>query len=258
MVMKNKILLIGVFVVFLAVLYLNRSYAYIYQTIGGANLRLPNQENIYHLGVAESSDQNMLEKKTLTYVALGDSLSAGAGTDSDEQSFPYLLANKIGRESDSPIDLLNLSVPGYKSSDLLGEYLDQAFAAKPDFVTILVGVNDIHNQISVEDFISNYEKILSRLEKNSNSQINIINIPFIGAKTLILPPYDLYFQKKTEKFNKALAVLAAKHDVKIIDLYSFSYRQLREPGDHYSRDLFHPSAAGYSVWADFIYENLNK
>jgi len=248
----NRAKLVLGLIILLAIVgfYLNRSYAHIYDTIGAANLKPVNSAG-QHLII-----NDMTTTAGLTYVALGDSLSAGAGTDQAEESLPYLLVKRLAG-ADRKIVLRNYSVSGFKTADLLTELLSPAIDTKPDVVTVLIGVNDIHNKVSAADFRKNYEEILSRLTRETSAQIYVINIPFIGADEMMLPPYQFYFDSQTKEFNAIIKELTNKYSVSYVDLYTPTVALFKKAGSHYSADLFHPSAAGYKIWADIIYANIN-
>jgi lysophospholipase L1-like esterase len=249
---KKKIVLIIIFLIIAAIaVYLNRSYAHIYAKIGAAGLKFPEQGGIYMI------NDDLTTNKGLIYAALGDSLTAGVGTDSPEETLPYLLAQGLGAD-DKKVVLKNLAVPGARTSDVINVFLPEAIEAQPDVVTLLIGVNDIHNHVSVTQFRKNYEEILSRLSKETKATIYIINIPFIGASDLMLPPYQCFFDSRTKEFNKIIKELANQYEIKYIDLYSPTVNLFKQSGAHYSRDSFHPSAAGYKLWAEIIYAGINK
>lgn len=231
--------------------YINRSYAYIYYRISMANLK--SVDPIHNYIVAN----NQTATSSLVYVALGDSLTSGVGANKYSQAYPYLLAQYLAG-NDNQVTLKDYSVPGAKTQDLLDGLLPGAIKANPDVVTVLIGVNDIHGKISAQKFAANYEEILSRLSKETKAKIYIINIPFIGANSLIWQPHRYLYQARTNEFNKIIKQLALKYQVNYLDLYTSTYLLLREPGLHYSADLFHPSAEGYKIWADLIYADFNK
>jgi lysophospholipase L1-like esterase len=231
--------------------YLNRSYAYIYDKISMGDLKLPEQNQIYLVSENDNSD------KILTYVALGDSLTVGVGTDNYEQSYPYLLAQKLAG-SDNKVILKNRAFLGLKTEGVDNTLLIPTILDKPNIVTLLIGVNDIHNNISKKDFRINYEQILRRLTQETSAEVYVINIPYLGSDKLILPPYDYFFDYQTKQFNKIIKELADDYNANYIDLYTSTTAEFKKSGAHYSRDLFHPSAEGYSLWAKIIYDNINK
>lgn len=252
--MKRKstrfiVFFVSFFIVIGAYLYL--ANAFIYYRIGSGNLSAPIIKDSYLM------NENLPTDKSLTYVALGDSLTNGAGVTKHNESFPYLIGEKIAG-SDKKVILENASYPGAKTEDLIANLLEPAIALQPDVVTVLIGVNDIHNHITKEKFEVNYRHILERLTKGTSAKIYIINIPLIGSNTAILPPLNLYFEAETKKFNSIIKELATEYNLTYIDLYSPTKEMLRKDSPYYSADSFHPSAVGYKEWAHIIYDNFDK
>ncbi|OGY54002.1 MAG: hypothetical protein A3A24_03240 [Candidatus Buchananbacteria bacterium RIFCSPLOWO2_01_FULL_46_12] len=248
--MKIVYLIVIILLVALGV-YLNRSYAYIYQEIGSVGLSSPDTKRTYTTaGTGEDKTAPIL------YVALGDSLTAGVGTNNFQQSYPYLVAEKLAN-SGSAVTLKDLSVSGAKTSELISYQLAEAVGSKPSIVTLLIGVNDIHGNVSKTTFEKNYGEILKQLSQNANTKIYAISIPYIGSSTLFLPPYQLYFNYKTKEFNEIIKKLAAAYKVYYIDIYTPTVGLFMKSGPQYSTDAFHPSAEGYKLWAGVIYDYLN-
>ena len=233
----------------LGFLYLNRSYAYIYDHISQKNLRSPTMNQEYILKSQTPTAQN---KK---YVALGDSLSAGVGANSFDQTFPYLLAEKLAQENN--ISLVNLGVPGAKTKDVISSQISQAITLNPDYLTLLIGINDIHGLIPVKKFQANFTEIINRLMTETKAKITVINIPYLGSSHLILPPYNFYFDQQTKKYNEIIQKITEQKSICYIDLYNQTKTTFAQNKKLYSSDLFHPSAEGYRLWADIIYADSN-
>jgi len=245
--MKKVYLLIILFIIIILGIYMYLSYSYIYNEVSKKDLRSPDKNQTYLIG-------NNNYSKNLVYVSLGDSLTAGVGVDNYEQSYPYLIAEKLSGENN--IILKDRSVPGFKSGDVKNILLPIAISDKPDIVTLLVGINDIRDNVSKEDFEKNYEQIIKILTQETRAKIYVINIPFIGSSRLILPPYNYYFNYETNEFNKIIEGLAQKNNVQYIDLYSPTMKEFKKSDSYYSTDLLHPSAKGYNSWANIIYSEL--
>ena len=109
--MKKKFLVIFVSLLLCVGVYLNRSYAHIYDKITIMGLPASNSKQIYTIGDTKSSNKN------LVYVALGDSLTAGVGVDSYEQSYPYLFAEKIAQKN-IQVTIYPYAIPGAKTKDV--------------------------------------------------------------------------------------------------------------------------------------------
>lgn len=249
---KNKIVYCPIILLAIIVVYIFTINAFIYHRIGDGNLIAPNKnnENVYIMSTTEA-------KATTTYAALGDSLTAGVGADDYSESYPYLLAAKMSGKGVN-INLKNFSAPGYKTQDLIDVFLDSAIEAKPDIITLLIGVNDIHNYVGRNQFEKNYSYILDRLTKETQAKIYLINIPYIGSSSTILPPLDYYFETETDSYNKVVKELADRYGLQYIDLNSPTKDLFKTDGSHYAADSFHPSAYGYKLWANIIYDRLNQ
>lgn len=240
--------LFKIFIIALIIfMYLNRSYAHIYNEIDNAALQSP--------PIAASYEMGDSQKKPFVYVAIGDSLTAGVGVNAYKDSYPYRLTQKL-LSKEKRITLKTFAMPGVRSSGAL-TFFNDAVKAKPDMVTILIGVNDIHGNISKQDFKNNYEEILKKLTTQTRAKIYIINIPYIGDSKLILPPYSYYFNYQTKQFNLILKELSEAYHTEYVDLYDQTLPNVQETG-YYSADSFHPSIGGYALWAQKIYESFNQ
>lgn len=243
--------LAGLVFIVITIIYFNRAYAYIYNHIDHESLKSPVRGSYYLVS------NNKMASTSLTYVALGDSLTAGVGVDKLEEAYPYLLA-KYFAGSDYKINVKSRAVPGAKTHDLVSGLLPLAINDNPDIVTILIGVNDIHGEISKSEFRKNYDEILSRLAKETKAKIYVVNIPYIGADNLLLPPYNYFFDSKTKDYNKIVLELSEKYGLKYIDLYTKTESLFKKAGSHYAADFFHPSAEGYKIWSDLIYADITN
>lgn len=246
---KKKIIYFSIllFVVNL-IIYINLANAFIYFRIGEGGLVNPS--------LVSSSNMISGTGDKITYAAIGDSLTSGVGADTFKEVYPYLIAEKIN-ETGKSVSLENFSAPGAKTQDLINVLLDPAVKAQPDIITLLIGVNDIHNHIGLEQFKKNYQIILDRLTKETSAKIYLINIPRIGSNTIILPPLNFYFDVETDRYNEVIKELAATYNLTYIDLNSPTKDLLKKDGAHYSVDSFHPSAVGYKLWAQIIYDRFN-
>lgn len=223
--------------------YIFLANAYIYHRIHAGNLSYPDTEHTYTLRGPGP------EK---TYVALGDSLTAGIGVASYTESFPHRLAEQLA--STQRVRLEVMATPGLRSGGLLSEYVTTAIAAKPDIITVLIGTNDIHGRVSARDFEANYRVILEKLG-TTDAKIYTVSIPYIGSRTLIFPPMNFYFDWKTRQFNGIIERLASEYKVTYIDIAEPTRRELKSD-TMYSNDSFHPNATGYARWANLIYANI--
>lgn len=84
-----------------------------------------------------------------TYVAIGDSLTAGRGDegrDGRPVGWAQRLADILSVRTTVRCGLTNLAVDGATVHDVLSEQLPGVAARKPDLVSVTVGVNDIRQR----------------------------------------------------------------------------------------------------------------
>jgi lysophospholipase L1-like esterase len=251
MFMKKISSKIIVVLILVAVAYLLLAHHYIYYKIKEAGLIGSDKNHMYILNENAALSQN------LTYIALGDSLTAGTGVDKYEDSYPYLVAKELSKSA-GKVSLEDFSYPGFRTDDLIKNLLAPAIATNPDIVTLLIGTNDIHGNYRLATFKNNYQNILEQLTTKTRAKIYVISIPYIGSNSLLLPPWGYYLDHRTATFNQAVQDLAKIYKVNYIDIAESTKELLKKNGSHYAADTFHPSASGYAIWAKIISEAIAK
>lgn len=230
-------------VVFLILaIYLNRSYAYFYDFLN----QHPLSASIHKEALTVGSQPDL---PTIKYLSLGDSLTAGIGGSDYRNSYPYLIAQKLSLKNN--VVLINLGQPKDTSTDVLLNQIPKVSGLKPDLITVLIGINDVHDLIPVTKFEANLTQIVKAL-KQTNAKIYLLSIPYLGAAATRLPPYNFIVDFQIRQFNDVIKKMSTDFGANYIDLYS-----LKKPADFYSSDQFHPSNTGYSLWATYIIQFLN-
>lgn len=221
-------------------IYLYISYAYFYNFLGQKNLVPPLHETNMIIN-------NQPDKSPFEYLALGDSLTEGVGVSDYKNSFPFLVSQKLSQKYN--VSLINLAHAGDTSGDVLNNQIPKILSLKPNLITLLIGVNDIHNLITLKEFENNYIQIVSQL-KTTNAKICLFSIPYLGSDKILYLPYNFILDFRTKEFNKVIKKISVEYNTEYIDLYS-----LKKSADFYSTDHFHPGEAGYKEWAEAI--NVN-
>lgn len=230
------------------VLYLVIAYNYFYYVQRRADIAWPNNQHVYNF-------DNKPDSKNL-YVSLGDSLTYGFGADSYQNGYNYQVANSFAEKTPG-LSLKDYSYPGSRTDDVIKQ-LDFVILDNPKIITVFIGVNDAHQLIESSNFKENYGYILYRLTRETNAKIYLINLPSLGANNVQLPPYNIFYDSRTRSHNQTIQELAQEYNLKVIDLYSPTVDLFKKSGPHYSKDLFHPSNAGYKLWADIIKNGIDR
>ncbi len=192
-------------------------------------------------------------QKPIRYVALGDSYTIGTGAQPDESWPARVTARLQGRGI--PIELVgNLGHNGWTSRDLIDGELPLLQVLKPDYVTLLIGVNDWVQGVDARLFQQHVEYILGELLKiiPDPGRILIITIPdFSVTPTGRQFSYGRDIAQGILAFNQILLQVALRHHIKTIDLFPLSQNMEQDPS-LIASDGLHPSAKGYAQWADLI------
>jgi lysophospholipase L1-like esterase len=192
-------------------------------------------------------------KARLTYVAIGASDTFGIGADDPStENWAADLAAKIG----SGVRLVNLGIPGITLHEALTAEVPVAIDAHPDLVTIWLALNDLANNVPIDSYTRDLDLLLTRVQAAApHARIAIANVPDLT----LLPyfnstdPQTLYVQ--IQSYNDAIASVAKRHSVIVVDLYQ-KWQELRSHPEYISSDGLHPGTLGYTQIADLFYQAL--
>ena len=182
----------------------------------------------------------------IVYVALGDSTGAGVGAVDGGyviRLFNRILPHRPGSQ------LANLCVSGSTTADVIRDQLDRGVAKDPQLVTLGIGINDIGHGMPIDRFAENYDRILTTLKEKTHAQIVVTNIPDISSAPVVPSSLRNQYRQQIMTFNHRLEEIAKRHGVTVYDIYSITTRELPAHPEYFSRDGFHPSDAGYELWA---------
>jgi lysophospholipase L1-like esterase len=183
---------------------------------------------------------------SIVYVALGDSTGAGVGA--VEGGYVVRLYRRILQHRPGS-QLVNVCVSGATSADVVREQLNTGVQKNPQLITLGIGINDIGHNVPIARFAENYEHILTTLKEKTQAQIVVTNIPDVSSAPVVPSSLRYHYQQQIETFNLRLEEIAKRHGVTVYDIYAITTRDLPTHPEYFSRDGFHPSDAGYELWA---------
>jgi len=189
------------------------------------------------------------------YVALGDSYTIGTSVKAEDR-WP----NQLVRTLRPDIDLhlaANLAVNGYTTSDLIAEQLPELDSLDPDFVSVLIGVNDVVRRVGPEQYRENVAVILDDLQgRMAPDRVLVVSTPDYTL-TPQGPRYGDPERQSTRvrRFNAILREEAEARDLGFVDIMPVADRV---PDDLtlVARDGLHPSGKQYAGWVELIAPKL--
>ncbi len=191
----------------------------------------------------------------LRYVALGDSYTTGTGVAAQE-TWPSLLTEKL-RQAGIDIELAaNLGQNGWTARQVLKEQTPLLKNEKPDFVTLLVGVNDwIRGGAPSRLFTRNVQRLLDRIEKSltPSGTILLVTIPdFSCSPSGKKWGYGKSAPNGMTRLNRILKSEASARGWPVADIFDLSQKLCTQPGMFAADDL-HPSGRQYALWVERIF-----
>ena len=197
---------------------------------------------------------------TVRYLALGDSYTIGTGASSDANNYPSILSTRLTQATGVKVSLTNPAVNGYTTKDLIDKELGFVTRLKPQLVTILIGVNDLVQGRTSEQYRESLKKIYDTvaglgLATGRVVAISIPNWSVVPAAATFGDPGRL--RRLTDDFNALAQQEARTRGFGWVDITSVSTSGHGSQG-WISSDQLHPGDRQYAAWADVIWESVRE
>jgi len=194
----------------------------------------------------------------IRYLALGDSYTIGTGASDESHNFPSIVSGLLAKATGAKVDLTNPAVNGFTTVDLIAKELPLIDRIKPDLLTILIGVNDLVQNRSVDEYKASLVTIYDRirglaLEDGRVAAIAIPNWSVAPAAQQFGEPQ--FIRAVTTAFNAAAKREALERGFTWVDITWVSTYRLGSPG-WIATDQLHPGDAQYAAWAEVIWDNV--
>ncbi len=187
---------------------------------------------------------------SLRFVVVGDSTSVGVGAQPNE-SFPWIIAKRLGEKFQ--VELRVVGVSGARIRDAAREQVPAAIALKPDLVLIEIGANDATHLTSSKTVRAKMKQMLDAFDKGKISVV-VAGPPDMGTARAFAEPLRTLLGYSGAKMQRAIERVVIPRGIPYVDLAAATGPAFdADPTRHYSADMFHPSAEGYTLWADVIY-----
>jgi acyl-CoA thioesterase-1 len=193
----------------------------------------------------------------ITYLPLGDSYTIGQSV-SESDRWPNQLIARLANDGKQLKIVANPSVTGYTTQNLIDRELSLVPKLKPDFVTILIGVNDYVQGVDASTFQHNLDYIISTVQKQllKPGNIVLVTIPDYG-KTPTGAQYGSpqESEKGIAAFNAIITTAGAKYNLPVADIFAVS-QKVAADRSLIASDGLHPSGKEYTAWTNIIYQTL--
>jgi len=192
---------------------------------------------------------SMVNANPLTYLALGDSYTIGQSVP-QAQSFPYQLTGLLNADSVSVETPTIIATTGWTTDNLINAIASSGLTGKKySFVTLLIGVNDQYQGLSIDNYKIKFAQVLNTAIAFANgdaSRVFVLSIPDYGV-TPFAGGQDAVIGPEIDAFNAANYVISFKAGVNYLNITGIS-KQAATHLNLVAGDGLHPSGAMYALW----------
>ena len=196
----------------------------------------------------------------IQYLALGDSYTIGTGASKLARNYPSILANRLSDATGRTVDVTNPAVNGFTTLDLIDAELKYVRRLRPQLVSILIGVNDLVQGRTPDEYSASLRKIYD--------EVAGLELPAGRAVAISLPNWSVvpgardfgdpaHLRRLTDAFNAVARNEAGSRAFTWIDISAASMDGATTKG-WISSDRLHPGDPQYAAWADVIWDVVKE
>lgn len=184
----------------------------------------------------------------LRYVALGDSYTIGTSVEAGER-WPDQLVADLGPQRPTLELVANLAVNGYTSGDVVARQLPALDELRPEFASLLVGVNDVVQGVPAPRFRDNAAMILDDLLRRLPAdRIVVVSTPDYTVTPKGADYGDPAARAAGIRENNAiLEELTLARGIAWVDIHDLSLGAATDRS-LVASDGLHPSGSQYALW----------
>ncbi len=185
--------------------------------------------------------------------------------------YPYLVRAHYGLEKPGQFEIMNRGISGNRSVDVYARIKADIINLKPDYLSILMGVNDVWHELAIGNGVDTpkFEKIYTMLieevlEALPNIKLMILEpyaMPGTATEGTLEDGRDKYtvFRKDTEDKAAACRRVAQKFNIPFVPLQAKLDEMQKAYGtESVSGDGVHPNVTGHLLIARAWMEAFEK
>lgn len=146
----------------------------------------------------------------------------------------------------------NRGISGERIEGFTHRLLNSQFTENPKKIFVMIGVNDILNNIKLEKFTLNFSELVLTLKQTFPNTEDI----FICS----ILPISMERNKKDKNimhFNNEILKIIKAHHIKYVNLFPLFIDNSHHLKSDYSYDGLHLNGNGYSIWQNAIQKHID-
>lgn len=203
-----------------------------------------------------------------TILFQGDSITdAGRSRDNDSDrgtGYPTLVSAELGLKYPGEYNFINKGISGNRIVDLYSRIKCDFINLKPDYLTILIGINDVWHEIGNRNGVDNdkFFRVYCNLIEEIRAMLPDIEIfilePFVLKASATEKNWRV-FRKETLMRAESARAVAEKFGLTFIPLQEkFDEAEKKACASYWLGDGVHPTAAGHELIANEVVKALEK
>ena len=178
--------------------------------------------------------------------------------------YPCLVGAKLGRRCPEKYQFLNRGIGGDKVTNLIGRWKRDCINLQPDYLSILVGVNDVWHELDwregtdTDTFMRVYDLLLEHTVKALPETKILLLEPYV-LEDALEPDKREDFKSGVREKREAVRKLAEKYHLVTVPLQDIFDSALKEaPALYWTAEGIHPTKAGHQLICDAWMEAFEK
>jgi lysophospholipase L1-like esterase len=184
-------------------------------------------------------------------------------------SYVFLIAARLGVDiPEAQLDIYNRGMSGHKVRDLKARWQKDAIDMKPDWLSILIGINDVGRTVTkdkgLEEWEADYRFILDASQKANGSLKLVLLDPFVLASGGLANQSAFKAKRDiVDRLCEIVAKLAKDYEaihVKTQEVFDEAARKVSP--EHWIWDGVHPLPQGHELiarnWLQAVSKTTNK
>jgi len=201
-------------------------------------------------------------KPKQTVLFIGDSITdcgrRGAAAPMGD-GYPAMIAELVdARYPSLQTKWINTGIGGNTIRDLTNRFYDDCIRHKPDWVSVKIGINDLHRwmanagenvSVSPEQYADMYEGLMQRLKKETGAKIILMD-PFYISTESHAGMHRTNVLKELPKYIKTVHAMVKKHRTKHVKTHDLFHAALKHHSpDRWCPEPVHPYRSGHLLMA---------
>ncbi len=199
-------------------------------------------------------------KPKATVLFTGDSITDAGRRDHSTplgNGYVRMITDLMGaRHPGHGLKIINTGISGNNVRDLSMRWSDDVIRHQPDWLSIMIGINDVHqylnkaaNAVSPEQYADIYPEILERVKKETKANLVLIE-PFYMSIDRHHGAYRANVQEQLAKYRKTAEKLARQYKARYVRFHDMFQRHLKsQPADLFCNEPVHPNPTGHLYMA---------